>query len=97
MLLFSNPDFLFYFFVYTIGNSRLKSGSDPAGLSRLFEAGGVSADVRSSARHLAGSVKRDFSLGASYYSEKLVFREMLAAACAFSGWLLFLFHHYLTP
>ncbi len=95
MLLFSKVYFLFYFFIDPIGNADLKRGSDPARLPCLLHALKISANVSSPARLLAGFVKGYLPFGASYHSEKLVFREMLAAAGAFSRGLLFFLCHLL--
>lgn len=66
MLLFSNLYFLFYFIIYPIGNADLKRGCYPARLPRLLKALEILADVCSPTRLLAGFIKGDLSLGASY-------------------------------
>lgn len=93
MLLFSNLYFLFYFIVYPIGNADLQRSSNSPRLPCLLKALRILTDVRSPTRLLAGFVKGDLPLGASYHSEKFIFWEMLAAAGAFSGWLLFFLCH----
>ena len=68
MLLFSNLYFLFYFIIYPIGNADLKRGSYSARLPCLLKALEILADVCSPARLLAGFVKGDLPLGASYHT-----------------------------